>query len=329
MPLEQFLAHQARLMSPADEASEHTSPTWDSSWDAESWRLPEGITVRDAGVPGVHGDIGIRLFIPPRPGPTALVWAHGGGFTRGDIDMLESQMVSAELAARAQAVVISVDYRLALPPHTYPVPVDDVHSTWNAVMAPEFWSRIGSPSPERVLLGGASAGAALAVAAAMRLRDAGEHVPDGLLLAYPFLHFPNPAPSPERAERLAGLPAWFRITHDKVERMVREYVGGISAVPAYALPGGSPVEGLPSTAILISGRDDLASSGDLFHRQLDAAGIPTELFSAEDMPHGHLNWSPAIPGVHESLDFFARFLASSASVPASSSTPSTSSKEPL
>ena len=70
-------------------------------------------------IPGPHGDIPLRVYpatatatgtgAAPLP---ALVWAHGGGFAWGDLDMPEAHWVSQQLAARG-ITVVSVDYRLA------------------------------------------------------------------------------------------------------------------------------------------------------------------------------------------------------------------------
>jgi acetyl esterase/lipase len=56
------------------------------------------------------------------------VWAHGGGFAAGDLDMPEAHAVATALAARGIAVV-SVDYRLVGPGCRYPAPSDDVWSS--------------------------------------------------------------------------------------------------------------------------------------------------------------------------------------------------------
>ncbi len=58
-----------------------------------------------------------------RPG---LVWLHGGAFVGGDLDMPEADWVARQICDRAGAVVVSVDYRLAVGGVTYPVPHDDV-----------------------------------------------------------------------------------------------------------------------------------------------------------------------------------------------------------
>ena len=65
-------------------------------------------------IPGPYGAIPIRVYraaAEPAPNP-ALVWAHGGGFAWGDLEMPEAHWVSQQLAARG-ITVVSVDYRLA------------------------------------------------------------------------------------------------------------------------------------------------------------------------------------------------------------------------
>jgi beta-galactosidase len=240
----------------------------------------------DLEVTGPHGPIPVRIYEPDGPAEAVLVWAHGGGFRHGDLDMPEADMVSAELSRRAGAVVVSVGYRLAVDGVRYPVPIDDVHAVWT-------WVTARDDLPARRALGGASAGAALAVSAALRATDA---PPDLLLLAYPFAHFPTPTLGHGR-------------TLENIEDMVRNYVGRISDLPADALPGAARLDGLPPTHILLSEIDDLRPSGELLQRQLREAGVPVESFLAPGTTHGHLNRPHDVPdSVDASLGFFAAAL---------------------
>lgn len=263
-------------------------------WDATS------VAIEVAAVAGPHGPIPVRVYRPEAGTAGAILWAHGGGFLAGDLDMYEAHAVSIELARRAGAAVASVDYRLAAEGVRYPVPIDDVHAAWN------WWS--GQPLPEGapIALGGASAGAALALASALRSRDAGTRAPDALLLAYPFAHYPNPALTPAQSEAMAAVP--HRFDPEDIEGMVRNYVGRISDVPPDALPGAARLDGLPATRILVAEYDDLRASAELLERQLREVGVPVESHLARGMTHGHLNHSPELPEVARSLDFFAEGL---------------------
>ncbi|GAA2575125.1 alpha/beta hydrolase fold domain-containing protein [Winogradskya consettensis] len=233
-------------------------------------------------VSGPHGPVPVRIHEPQdtaRAARAGLVWAHGGGFRHGDLDMPEADMVAAELCRRAGVTVVSVGYRLAVGGVRYPVPVDDVDAVWQWACAQGFADRVG--------IGGASAGAALAMSTALRARDAGRRTPDLLLLAYPFVHYPVPG--------AAGY-----------DDMVHNYVGRLTDLPPDALPGGAPLEGLPATHVLLSEFDDLRASGELLAHQLREAKVPVTTYLARGATHGHLNRPADHPdAVDESLNYFA------------------------
>ncbi|MGW0790609.1 alpha/beta hydrolase fold domain-containing protein [Streptomyces sp. NPDC002911] len=258
------------------------------------------MTTEDHHIDGPHGTIPLRIYRPAGRPASALLWMHGGGFGHGSIDMPEGHGVSVEIAARASALVVSVGYRLAGDGVLFPVPLDDVYTAWE-------WLCARSETGTRAL-GGASAGAALALAAALRGRDSSLPA-DRLLLAYPFAHYPNPALDTETARAMAAMPEILRLPPDAVESMVDNYVGRITDLPPLALPGAARLDGLPPTAIALSQFDDLRPSGELLQRQLVSVGVHVRTHLAAGMPHGHLNHTPAPAGALESLEFLASALA--------------------
>ncbi|HEU5128132.1 MAG TPA: alpha/beta hydrolase [Glycomyces sp.] len=260
-------------------------------WDAA------GVAIEDLAVPGPHGEVPVRAYRPEGGLAGAILWCHGGGFLHGGLDMPEAHLVALELARRASAFVVSVDYRLADGTVRYPVPIDDVHAAWS-------WLG-GRPEAGTgpAALGGASAGAALALATAMRARDAGPRPADALLLAYPFAHFPNPPLDTALYEAMAGLPS--RLDTATLEHAVRNYVGRISDLPPDALPGAGRLDGLPPTRIVVSQYDDLRPSAELLERQLAEAGVPVASYLALGMVHGHLDHPPRLPAAEESIAFMA------------------------
>jgi len=364
MPLDPFLAAKVHLIDGVSWESAQEDPALlarvtEFLKDPAEPRLPD-VVIEELAIPGPHGAVDARLYRPHPPHGQvrrALVWVHGGGFMAGDLNMPEAHLVAAELAVRADALVVSVGYRLAVDGVRYPVPIDDVDAVWRWVAenqnrsenrnGPENESgsgnRNGSESeigsgngngPEslsesatganaaaaghRVLghlapsapvaLGGASAGAALALATAMRARDEGRRGPDALLLAYPFVHFPTPALDDETAAEMRELPTMLRFAPERIEDMVRNYVGRLSDLPPDALPGAGRLDGLAPTAIVLAEYDDLRPSGDLLAKQLAEVDVRVLTYRAAGMLHGHLNRSASLPEVDRSLDFFAATL---------------------
>ena len=94
---------------------------------ARSSARPVVATREDVGARAARAGAGAHLRAGRRraDGRPCLVWAHGGGFLGGDLDMREADWTAREVCARAGAVVVSVDYRLAVDGVCYPVPHDD------------------------------------------------------------------------------------------------------------------------------------------------------------------------------------------------------------
>jgi len=221
----------------------------------------------------------------------------------GDLDMPEAHVVAAELAVRAGAVVASVEYRLATPTVHHPVPVDDLEAAWHAFTG---LARELGVDPARIALGGASAGANLAAAVTLRLARAAAS-PAALLLAYPAMHFPNPALDGPIAAEMLTLPPTLRFTAATVLQIFRAYFGRITDLPAEASPGLADLTGFPPTRIVLSEYDDLRASGELWTQQLEERSVPVTTMLAAGMLHGHLNIPPVaeLPEIDRSLAFLA------------------------
>ena len=236
------------------------------------------------------GDVPVRVY---RPDPglhaeprAALVWAHGGGFAAGDLDMPESDAVARRLQENG-ILVVAVDYRLAGPGTTYPVPSDVVLTAWR--WGREFCLAAGVPAG-RVQLGGASAGGNLVAGAVLRLLADGGDVPAAVFLAYPTLHAVPPAASPVAQAAVETLPAAERWSAADVAAMYEGYLGGfLDAAPAPAVPGTADLEGFPPTFVLTSEADGLRGSADEFARRLVLAGSSVLSVCEPGTAHGHLN----------------------------------------
>ena len=268
---------------------------------------------------GPHGTIPIRVYpaTDTDPGPTpALVWAHGGGFAWGDLEMPEAHWVSQELAARG-TTVISVDYRLAPVSAAltdsepsrdgvlFPVASEEIAAVfrWAVEHAAEF-----GIDADRLSLGGASAGADLAAGVALRLRDDGGAQPASLLLAYPLVHSALPHPAAELAQKIAALPADARFEPDDVRAMNLNYVGDVTHFDnPYAFPGGNDLAGLPPTFVLNSEHDSLRASGQAFAAELALAGVDVTVCREPGTRHGHLD-EPDNPAAHASIRRMAAWL---------------------
>ncbi|XP_062355269.1 arylacetamide deacetylase [Cinclus cinclus] len=114
----------------------------------------------------------VRLYLPRRaPGGLrrAMVYFHGGGWCLGDAGMHGYDHMARRISNELNAVVVSVNYRLA-PPHHFPVQFEDVYSVTKFFLQSEVLSQHGV-DPARVCVAGDSAGGNLAAAVAQQLLE--------------------------------------------------------------------------------------------------------------------------------------------------------------
>src|SRR5690606_31001635 len=175
-----------------------------------SYRTGSGCHSGRMTLPRPELDGMIRLY-PADDGPlrgAGLLWAHGGGFIHGDLDMPEADAVSRAFAGRG-AVVASVDYRLVGDGSgRFPAGSDDILAAWGWLLA--HATELGA-DPTRLFAGGASAGANLVVGAVLRLlghapATASAPPPAGVVLAYPTLLAVQPDPPAALRAALAADP---------------------------------------------------------------------------------------------------------------------------
>jgi len=248
----------------------------------------------------------VRVYPGTDPNGTGLVWAHGGAFVHGTIDMNESDWVARELARRGTTVV-SVDYRLTTETENrYPAASDDMLAAWAWANANAGDLGIGS---NHMAIGGTSAGGNLAAGATLRLIDRGSAAPALVVLAYPTLLAEQPEPSPELRGKLNADPRADRFRPDRVRSMYEFYLGGtVDDAPAAAVPGLADAELLaqfPPTVMVNSDADELRVSGEAFAARLRAAGREVRATTEPGTTHGHLNRPDEGPGALATIERIA------------------------
>ena len=260
-----------------------------------------GVVTTDLSATGPHGPVQIRTYLDPSAEPTtsALVWIHGGGFFGGNLDMPESNWVARELAARG-VPVIAVDYTKCLGAAHYPIPNDDVVAAWRYAM--DHCQELVGVSADHLLLGGASAGGALAASTALRLRDAREPGANGLVLVYPVLH-PN-AIEPSASVDLASMGGQLSLNYAGSEDLFTD---------PHAFAGVGDGEDLPPTLVIVCERDEIRPSGEAYFRTLENDGVAVTIHVEADADHGHIN-SPGDAGAMRTISTIAGWCAQRTSI---------------
>jgi acetyl esterase len=222
-------------------------------------------------------DLPARLYVPqgvPAPAPL-LVYYHGGGWVIGSSATHDASC--RLLAHEARVRVLSVDYRLA-PEHPWPAAAEDAHRafTW----AVEHARELGA-DPERIAVGGDSAGGNLAAVVARRARDAGGPLPAFQLLIYPATDFSRP-----RRASHQTYGAGYLLTTERMDWFEEHYV---PAPADKTHPDASPqladdLAGLPPAHIATAEADPLRDEGEAYAEALRRAGVTV---SVRRHPHLH------------------------------------------
>ncbi|KAI2667566.1 neutral cholesterol ester hydrolase 1-like protein [Labeo rohita] len=126
----------------------------------------EEIQIEDILFEGVH----VRVYQPPRQDGKlrrAVMFIHGGGWALGAPKLGSYDSLCRQMAADLDAVVVTVDYRMAPDVH-FPVQYEECVQAAKHFLRPEVLTKY-SVNPERVAVCGDSAGGNLAAAVAQRI----------------------------------------------------------------------------------------------------------------------------------------------------------------
>ncbi|MFF3665663.1 alpha/beta hydrolase [Microtetraspora malaysiensis] len=228
--------------------------------------------IEDRTVPA-DPDVAVRIY-RPRQAQGAIVWLHGGGMVFGDLDT--EHPWAARIADGSGAVVISVDYRRA-PEHRFPAALDDAYAvlSWTAERAAEL-----GIDPERIAVGGHSAGAGLAAAVALRAR-----AEQGPPIRFQLLNEPG---LDDRQETWSQLHFTDTPWHDrdKITTAWRHYLGSAPATPYAAPARAADLSGLPPAYIATAEFDPVRDEGIGYALRLLQAGVSVELHQWPGTFHG-------------------------------------------
>lgn len=288
-------------------------------------RPPPGISLKDvraaankflakAPRPDVHssvdyrvatsaGPLSTRLYRPSsQSGLPIILFVHGGGFILGNLETHDA--MARELANRADAVVVAVDYRLA-PDHPFPAALDDCMSALDWILGE---AAVLDIDPTRIAICGDSAGGQLAVATALRWVQPGPRLRH-VALFYPLL-------DPHRTSSSAhALSEDYMLTGSFIEWAWDAYRGGLEVAnnPLFDV-GHAALDDFPATTIVTAQFDPLRDEGKALAERLERAGVPVELKCYDGMIHGFAGFSHLTPVANEAVEFMARRLASSFAV---------------
>ncbi len=236
------------------------------------------------------------LEIEPRKGARksrVLLYFHGGGFTFGS-PRTHSALVS-QLASRLGARAIVPKYRLA-PEATFPAAPDDALTAWQALLDE-------GRAPQDIIIGGDSAGGALAFGLLAHLREQDAPVPGAVFGFSPLTDMTHGGDSfRENADKDVVLPA------QKADHMGQMFLAGQSPRDPRISPIFGTFKGGPPVWITVGDTEILLDDARRLAQVCERDGVDVTLVERHDLPHVWPFFHNILPEARETLDDLALWI---------------------
>jgi acetyl esterase len=238
--------------------------------------------VEDRHIPGPAGQIPVRIYTPSARLPVGvLVYFHGGGWVLGDLQSHDN--LCRAIANAAGCLVVSVDYRLA-PEHKFPAAPNDCYAAtkWVAANAAAFGG-----IPDKLAVGGDSAGGNLAAAVALMARDEG-----GPRIAFQLLIYPVTDSSLDFNSQREFEDDGFILSAADMKWFWDHYLerAADGKNPLASPLRAKNLEGLPPALVQTAGLDPLRDEGEEYASALKRAGNKVTLTRYEGVTHGFVSF---------------------------------------
>ncbi|HEY8947276.1 MAG TPA: alpha/beta hydrolase [Rhizomicrobium sp.] len=250
--------------------------------------IPDGIMIERVAAGPAGGDL---IRFDGADDKRLIIYFHGGGFFFGS--SRSHRVVAANLARASGMTVLAADYRLA-PEHPAPTAHDDAFAIYK-------WALDQGFAASAIALTGDSAGGNLALATAVRARDAGLPRPGALVLMSPALDFTGES---ESYRTVADAPL---LTPQLMALFTSVYVDKADPRSPLVTPFDSDLSQLPPALIHVGSWELLRDDSIAIAKRLREAGGMAELKVWDGMCHSWQLFAPMLDEGMASIDGAASF----------------------
>ncbi|HWD81455.1 MAG TPA: alpha/beta hydrolase [Kribbella sp.] len=258
-----------------------------------------GVTITWQQVQLADRTIRVRVYRPQSEGKLPLVLhVHGGGYVGTAV---QCDWINSHVAARASALVVSVEHRLM--DHDTPLAaiVDD---GWDALQHVYRHAAEWGIDPARVAVAGESAGSMVAALSARRARDAGMSL-RAQVLVNPCVDVTSTALDYDSMRQYPETPT---LTLEGMEFFrklaVPEGTDPRPLSPVYA----GTLAGLPPTLVVIPTLDPVADHGRVYAERLRTSDVPVEVTEHPKAGHAFISMPGLVPQARPARDRIVQFL---------------------
>ncbi len=253
-------------------------------------RLPRGMTACSVSVDGIHSEWVEPLQIK---GERVILYLHGGGYCICSLDTHRG--LAARLAMASQARALAPAYRLA-PENPFPAALEDALASYHWLL------RQGIP-PEKIAIGGDSAGGGLTLATTLRLREEGTPLPAALFLISPWTDLTFSGESIQTRKLVDPI---FSVNGDFI--YTSPYIGKDSPTNPLISPIFGDLRGFPPTLIHVGNDEILLDDSTRLEGKLKEAGSKVQLKIWDQMWHVFQAFAPWVPEAQTSINEIGEFI---------------------
>jgi acetyl esterase/lipase len=265
--------------------------------DRHAWeRAVESVNrTLDVAVTPVAHDALLGEWVTPsqRTEAGVVLFLHGGGYNAGS--PRTHRALAAHLAQAAHMPVFLPEYRLA-PEHPFPAAVEDAAAAYLWLLQQEI-------PAQQIVIGGDSAGAGLAAATLVKLRDDGTRLPAGAFLLSPWVDLALTGASIHTRAALDPLT-----TYHALHRAARYYVHDHDVQHPLASPLYADLTGLPPLLIHVGDHELLLNDATRLADQARAVGVAVDIEVWNEMWHVWHAWADELPEARAALATIAAWI---------------------
>jgi epsilon-lactone hydrolase len=253
--------------------------------------VPAGYTLENLrNEQGLEFDVADLARAAPHQPPVIVLYLHGGGYLFGSPKTHRQVLIA--MAKAFQAPAYALDYRLA-PEHPFPAAVEDAAKAY-------AWLLTRHPDAD-IVLAGDSAGAGLAIATAVGVRDAGFRLPKAIVAFSPYSDLAVTGVSIEANAKSCAM-----FTPRGIREAAAMYLAGADARDPRASPLYADLAGLPPMLLFASRHEMLRDDTLRLAERASAAGVKVQLIVRDRLPHV---WPVFVTLLPEARDAFVTVTA--------------------
>jgi monoterpene epsilon-lactone hydrolase len=241
----------------------------------------------------IGGVAGVEVTVGASEAENVILYFHGGvyviGYAAATVPLV------GDLVRRTGTKAITLEYRLA-PEHPYPAAVEDARAAYVGLLAQGI-------APAQIALAGESAGAGLAVALLIALREAGVPLPSCAYLMSPYADLTLSGETLATKRDVDPL-----LTPDGLRARVPDYVGGASAGDPLISPIFGDLRELPPLLIQVGSHEVLLSDALRLAERAALADVAVTLEVTPGVPHVFQAYAGLLDEARAALDWASDFV---------------------